>query len=192
MTKEFLETLGITDEQRKSIQEESGKDIERYKQAAIKAEAERDDLKGRLAERDKDLESLKSSGKDTEAARKQLDELQSKYKADTDKYQADIAERDYNAAVKELFSDYKFASDLARNGAISAFKSEGHKLEDGKFKMGKAWLDSLKKDQPTAFISDEKPPSFSASTQGSADLGKEPKTYSQMIEALQTNPNAKF
>lgn len=55
MKKEFLENLGLTAEQIKGVQEENGKDIEKHKQATLKIETEKDELKTQLAETEKRL-----------------------------------------------------------------------------------------------------------------------------------------
>lgn len=191
MKKEFLENLGLTAEQIKGVQEENGKDIEKHKQATLKIETEKDELKTQLAEtekrlieRDKDLESVKSSVKDYDGLKQSLDELQGKYKSETETLKNQLVEKDYNAALSELLTNYKFSSNFAREGVISAFKESGHQLTEGKFKTGKEWLENLKKESPEAFLNDDNKPQFSSSTQGSSTLGKEPKTYSEMLAAF--------
>lgn len=57
------------------------------------------DLKKQLADRDKDIAALKKSAGDNEELKKQLEELQAKYKADTEAFNAKLKENALNAAI---------------------------------------------------------------------------------------------
>lgn len=57
------------------------------------------DLKKQLADRDKDIAALKRSAGDNEALAKQLEEMQSKYKADTEALNTKIKDNALNAAL---------------------------------------------------------------------------------------------
>ena len=92
MKREFLKATipGITDEQLDSIMNEHGKDINTLRSTITTHEAtiqtlttERDGLKGQVADRDKDIKSLREAAKGNEGLTTQLNELQTKYDTDT-------------------------------------------------------------------------------------------------------------
>lgn len=157
---ELLKKLGIelTADQTTQLKEVAGKEFVSAADAA-KTAAKVEELTKQLAERDKDLEKLRSENK-SEDLTKQLDELKAKYTEATDKLAAQ--ETDY--AAEKLLSGYKFASERVRNSVLEEFKSKGFKYENGAFVGGKEYLEGLKKTEPDAFAA-EKPGLFMGSTQ---------------------------
>lgn len=158
---ELLKKLGIelTADQTKQLKEVIGKEFVAAEDAAKKT-AELEGLKKQLAERDKDLEKLKSENKSEELS-KQLDELKAKYSEATEKLAAQ--ETDY--AAEKLLAGYKFASERVKNSVLAEFKSKGFKFENGAFIGGREYLEELKKNEPDAFAKDA-PSLFTDSTQG--------------------------
>lgn len=122
-----------------------------------------DELTKQLAERDKDLEKLKTENKSEELA-KQLEELKAKYKTDTDDLNAKLAAQETDHAAEKLFGEYKFASERVKNSVLAEFKAKGFKFENGAFVGGKEYLEGLKKSEPDVFAA-EKPGLFMGSTQ---------------------------
>ena len=110
-----------------------------------------------------DLEKLKS---DTTSAdlRKQLDELQGKYDADTKELQDKLTAQESDFAAERLFGNFSFASDRIRQSVLQEFKSKGFKFENGEFIGGKEFLEELKKSEPDSFAK-EKPGLLMGSTQ---------------------------
>ncbi|MVN68858.1 scaffolding protein, partial [Listeria monocytogenes] len=60
MERDFLKELGLEKETIDSIMVEHGKSIQNEKDKVTSAEAERDGLKSQLAQRDDDIEALKT------------------------------------------------------------------------------------------------------------------------------------
>lgn len=165
--KALLQKLGIelTADQTKQIEEIVGKEfVSAADAAADKTKLE--ELTKQLAARDKDLEKLKSDNK-SEELRKQLDELNAKYKQDTDDLNAKLSAQQADFAAEKLFGGYKFASDRVRKSVLDEFKGKGFKLENGEFVGGKEYLEGLKQSEPSVFAADEKPGLFMGSTRSS-------------------------
>ena len=158
---ELLKRFGIelTTDQAAQLKEVAEKEFVPAADAA-KTAAKVEELTKQLAERDSDLEKLRSENK-SEDLTKQLDELKAKYTEATDKLAAQ--ETDY--AAEKLLSGYKFATERVKNSVLAEFKSKGFKYENGTFVGGKEYLDELKKNEPDAFAK-ETPGLFMGSTQG--------------------------
>lgn len=122
-----------------------------------------EELTKQLAERDKDLEKLKTDNKSEELA-KQLEELKAKYKTDTDDLNAKLAAQETDHAAEKLFGEFNFASERVKNSVLAEFKAKGFKYENGAFVGGKEFLEGLKKSEPDVFAA-EKPGLFMGSTQ---------------------------
>lgn len=122
-----------------------------------------DELTKQLTERDKDLEKLKADNKSEQLA-KQLEELNAKYKTDTDALSAKLAAQETDYAAEKLFGEYNFASERVKNSVLDEFKEKGFKFENGAFVGGKKYLEGLKKSEPDVFAV-EKPGLFMGSTQ---------------------------
>ena len=178
MKREFLEAIEVngvklTKEVIDSIMDENGKDIQAGKDALAAKEqqvatltAERDGLKTQITDRDKDIKSLREQAGNSEALNNKLTELQSKYDNDTAALQKKIADQTLDHATEKFFSQFEFASELAKKAAIADFKAQGFKLDDkGDFTGGKDWVEALKKSDPAAFKPEADP-------NGDGDKGK--------------------
>lgn len=124
-----------------------------------------DELTKQLAERDKDLEKLKNDNKSEELT-KQLEELNAKYKTDTEALNAKLAEQEIDHAAEKLLGEYKFASERVKNSVLAEFKAKGFKYENGAFVGGKEYIEGLKQSEPDVFAA-EKPGLFMGGTQSS-------------------------
>ena len=165
----LLKKLGIelSADQTKQLEEVGAKELVSAADAA-KTATELEELKKQLAQRDADLEKLKS---DTTSAdlRKQLDDLQGKYDADTKELQDKLSAQESDFAAERFLSGYKFASDRVRKSVAEDFKAQGFKLQDGKFIGGEEYIKKLQETEPDAFASD-KPALFMGGTQSNAGL----------------------
>ena len=166
----LLKMLGfeLTADQTKQIEEVIEKEFVAADAAdaqKTKLESQLDGLKNQLAEHDKDLEKLKS---DTSSAdlKKQLDELNAKYDADTKALTEKLTAQEADFAAEKLFGGYSFASERVKQSVLAEFKSKGFKYENGVFVGGKEYLEGLKKTEPDAFAK-EAPGLFMGSTQSS-------------------------
>lgn len=188
MKREFLEAIEVngvklTKEVIDSIMDENGKDVEAGKNALAAlttVTTERDGLKNQIANRDKDIKTLREQVGNSEALNNKLTELQSKYDKDTAELQKKIADQNLNHATEKFFSQFEFASELAKKAAIADFKEQGFKLDEktGEFKDGKEWIESLKQSDPAAFKSKEAPNEIKADRDnggaGGAGFGNSP------------------
>ncbi len=157
--KALLEKLGVelTADQYRQLAEVAEKEFVPAQTAAAD--------KAKLEELMRELEALKSGDKSAELAA-QLEELNSKYKQDTEALSAKLAEQTADYAAERLFGGYKFANDRVRKSVLDEFKGKGFKLEDGEFIGGKEFLDGLKQSEPDIFAQEKG--LFMSSTQSTA------------------------
>lgn len=164
MKREDLKAKGLTDEQIDFIMDENGKDINAAKGDAAAIQTKLDQantqvqgLQQQLADRDKDIQTLKGAAKDNEGINKKLTDLQAKYDADTKSLQQKLDDQRTEAAIDKAFANVPFASNLARKAAIADFKAKGYKLTDaGTFSEADSFIEALKKDDPAAFKTESK------------------------------------
>lgn len=154
--------IALTADQTAQIKDVVGKEfVPAADHAAQKTKL--DELTKQLAERDKDLEKLKTENK-SEDLTKQLEALKAKYKTDTDDLNAKLAAMETDHAAEKLFGEFNFASERVKNSVLAEFKAKGFKFENGAFVGGKEFLEGLKKSEPDVFAA-EKPGLFMGSTQ---------------------------
>lgn len=161
MKREFLKATipNITDEQLDAIMQQHGNDINALRGTITTHEAtiqtlttERDGLKTQVADRDKDIKSLREAAKGNEALTTQLSDLQTKYDTDTAALQKKLEEQRDAHATERFFAGVEFTSTLAKNAAIADFRSKKFKLkEDGSYEGADSYLEQLKKENPAAF-----------------------------------------
>lgn len=164
--KALLEKLGIeltADQYRQLAEVAEMEFVPAQTAAADKAKLE--ELTHQLEERSNELDALKSGDKSAELTR-QLDELNAKYKQDTEALNAKLAEQTADYAAERLFGGYKFVNDRVRKSVLDEFKGKGFKLEDGEFIGGKEFLDGLKQSEPDIFAQEKG--LFMSSTQSTA------------------------
>ena len=151
----LLKKLGIelSADQTAQVREVLGREFVAAEDAA-KKNTELEELRKQLADRDKDLEKLKSENKSGELA-KQLEELNAKYKTDTENLTAKLAVQETDFAAERLLGDYKFANDRVKKSVLEEFKGKGFKYENGAFVGGKEFLDELKKNEPDVFAKEQ-------------------------------------
>lgn len=153
--KALLEKLGVelTADQYRQLAEVAEKEFVPAQTAGDARPAGAD--KAKLDELTRELEALKSGDKSAELAA-QLEELNAKYKQDTEALSAKLAEQTADYAAERLFGGYKFANDRVRKSVLDEFKGKGFKLgEDGEFVGGKEFLDGLKQSEPDIFAQEK-------------------------------------
>lgn len=160
-TEELLE-IGLTEEQADKVLAINGKDIERHKKVAETAKADLSDLQKQLEQRDKDIAVLKKTAGDADAIKKQLEELQTKYTADTESYAKQIAERDYADAMTRAIADsgVKFSSKAAERAFVADLKAKQLEINNGALDGFADFLKTQQEADPTAFQSDKPTPTF--------------------------------
>lgn len=169
MKKEELMSIGLTEEQAEKIFAMNGKDIEKHKKAAEDAKADKEALEQQVADRDKDIEALRKANGNVDGIKKQLEELQGKYDKETEAYKAQLAQRDYLAAVDKAISDsgIKFSSKSAEKAFRAGISESKLEMKDGALDGFSAYLEKAKSDDPSAFIKAGK-----IDTQGSLEGGQ--------------------
>lgn len=192
---EILKNFGIT------VPEDKKKDfdnlmLENYKtikevnnlQGKLEnAEKERDTYKTKydedIQQRDADIKDLqtklKNAGTDADKLKTleaDLATLQTNYDTAKTEYEKQLAQQAYEFAVKEKVSSLKFSSNSAKKAFIADAMNEGMKLKDGELQGFNEFLESYKKNDAGAFLTDtpaeppkkdDKPkPSFSGKSTG--------------------------
>lgn len=166
MTREFLKNLVLDDANIDKILDENSRDIDKEKQKAEQHKADLDTIRKQLEDREKDLEKLKKTAGDAESIRKQLEELQGKYAAETEAYKAEIAARDYSAAVAAAVGDLKFSSKAAKTAFIADLTAQKLEIKNGKLEGFDKYLEEAKKADPDAFAPEKSRPHFAGPAGG--------------------------
>ena len=167
ITRKFLKGMGLTDEQVDTIIEAHTEtvdglkaDVDKYREDAIK-----------LPDVQKELNDLKAAGDG--GLQKQLDDLQKKYdteaaahKAELEKLQGQLAERDYTDAIGKAIAGandgkgLKFSSKAARTAFEAAIREKKLEMKDGALTGFDDFVKAQKEADPDAFASDKPAPRF--------------------------------
>lgn len=160
MKKEELIALGIDEEVARKILEINGKDIEKYKGQANKVnqdlekyKAENEGLKTQLSEANTQIQSFKEM--DIDGIKASAEEWKTKYETDTKALNEKIAAKDYDYAIKDFMSNYKFIDDDVKETVINKFKAKEFKLEEGKFLGGEDFMKDYKENHKSLFVPDK-------------------------------------
>ncbi|EHM7942938.1 phage scaffolding protein [Listeria monocytogenes] len=124
MERDFLKELGLEKETIDSIMVEHGKSIQNEKDKVTSAEAERDGLKSQLAQRDDDIEALKTDSGTSKSLKAQLETLQDNYETLKKDSEAKLVETRKGAAL-----DLALANAKARNPKAVKALLDNDKLE---------------------------------------------------------------
>lgn len=169
MKREFLKSIeGLTDEAIDKIIAENGKDIEATKvktgQATEKVSQELENLKSELESNKQTLEQAnaqieKFKTLDVEGIKAQAEEWKTKYsefenqtKAEKEAFTKQLADKDYEFAVKEFIGTQKFTGDFTKNAFIEDFKKQGLKLDNGKFLGADDYIKGFQEKNQGVFI----------------------------------------
>ena len=160
MKRDFLKGLGLDDSIIDQIMDENGKDIQREKNAVNKVnqdlekyKAENEGLKTQLSEANTQIQSFKEM--DIDGIKASAEEWKTKYETDTKALNEKIAAKDYDYAIKDFMSNYKFIDDDVKETVINKFKAKEFKLEEGKFLGGEEFMKEYKENHKSLFVSDE-------------------------------------
>ena len=156
-------------------------------------EAEIEDLKKQLAQREADVSALKKL--DAEGLQAKLSELQSQYEADRQAWEKKDQQRQYEDRRREFFSGVEFTDEYAKRGVLAEFDERQFQYSDADstFVGAKEWLGKLQETSPTAFKGSTPTPKAVGSTTGiapKADFNS--MTYSQMVAYQEAHPGAKI
>ena len=168
MKTEFLKSLNLDDDVIKQIQAESGKDVTAAKtqlQAQIDAlNQQLEDVKGQVTQRDTDLTALRSqleeagqSATKLSQVQKSFADLQTKYEADTKKYQEKLQKQSYEFAVQQAVGEIQFSSKAAKSAFTRALIEKNLPLQDGKLLGFSDYIEEQKQSDPDAFKKVDEP-----------------------------------
>ena len=127
ISREKLLKIGLSNEQMEKIIALHGADIEELKAKSdelINSKTEElkkanESLQSQIAERDKDLKTLKKQAGDNEELTNQFKELQSKYKQDTDNLTKELQQTKLNSAVDSALGKAKVRNTKAAKALLN-------------------------------------------------------------------------
>lgn len=172
MTREYLEGLGLDKDTIGKIMAENGKDIEHARNSEKSAfETERSqltsqitDLKGQIATRDSDLESLNSQlaasqGDATKFAEAQsaLTDLRTKYDTEKQTWEKKLQDQAYEFAVREETGKLKFSSASAKSEFERRAIAAGFKQDNGKLLGFNDFVENYRATDAAAFAPEPAP-----------------------------------
>lgn len=193
MKTDELKAWGLTDEQSEKVMAQYGKDVSKLQKENEKLTADRDKEKERADTAEETLK--KFDGVDVETIQAELATWQQKAK-DTEKDYADkLAQRDFEDALKEEISGYKFTSEAAKKAIMAEIREAGLKVKDGKILGLSDLLAQMKEKDASAFVDEKqeeleagraKP--FTGPLNGGNPAGKKV-SPSELMKMKNENPN---
>lgn len=168
-------------------------------------------LNDTIAQRDKDLgdlqTKLKEAGTDTSKLadlQANFDSLQSKYTADMQAYQQQLADQKYEFAVKEFANSKEFTSQAAKRDFVRSLLSEKLKMKDDTIIGAEDFVTAYTKDNEDAFVtkkesnepgtpnngSNQGKPQFVSTTPGTTP--KKTPTLTELMKAANENPGTQI
>ena len=119
MKREELKKLNLTDEQIDKVMSLHGADVENSKSKIDELNKTNESLQSQIAERDKDLKTLKKQAGDNEELSNQFKELQSKYKQDTENLTKELQQTKLNSAVDSALGKAKVRNSRAAKALLN-------------------------------------------------------------------------
>lgn len=153
MKTDELKAWGLTDEQSEKVMAQYGKDVSKLQKENEKLTADRDKEKERADTAEETLK--KFDGVDVETMQAELATWQKKAKDAEKDYADKLAQRDFEDALKEEISAYKFTSEAAKKAIMTEIREAGLKVKDGKILGLSDLLAQMKEKDASAFV-DEK------------------------------------
>lgn len=148
MKREFLTSLGLSDDAVDKIMAEHGKDINPLKEKITSLESEIGTHKQTVSERDKQLEELKKSASDSEKLQSQIAKLQEENKKAAEEHKAAVEAMKLDNAVKLALTNAKVKDiDMLR----VKLNLEGAKMDGDVVKGLDEQITKLKESHPYMF-----------------------------------------
>ena len=164
MKVEFLKGLGLTDEQIQSIQAESGKEIQKYKDENANLKADNDNKKELLENANKEIDSYKSM--DIDAIKKSAEDYKTKFETAEKDYQAKIQEIEYNNKLDKYVGGLNLKNDIYKKEVISRIKEKELKFDGDTLLGAEELVKGFKEQYADAFVDTNPKPSFADTTPG--------------------------
>lgn len=177
MKREFLKSLGLTDDVINQIMAENGDDINKVRSEVTKLKAELAEAMTQLAATEAERDAAKKNSGTATELQKKLDELQKKYDTETQTLQAQLAGREYAEAVSKAIAGagLKFSSKGAESAFRAALEAKKLTLKDGTLEGFEDFVETQKKADPESFASKKPNPQFSPTKpQGTTPTPDEP------------------
>lgn len=165
MKVEFLKGLGLTDEQIQSIQAESGKEIQKYKDENTGLKADNDNKTELLKNANAEIDSYKSM--DIEAIKKSAEDYKTKYETAEKEHQAQLSQIEYDNKLGKYVDKLNLKNDIYKNAVISQIKEKGLKFDGDTLLGGEELVKEFKEQYADAFEDTKPKPNFADTTQGS-------------------------
>ena len=209
MTKEQLKELGLTDEVvEKIVKDYEDNYIDKTKGDYIPKSrldeviGERDTYKGQVAERDTQLNKLKKEIEDGDITKLNdtIIKLQQDNKTAAENYAKELKQIKTDNYIDKMLTQAEAKNSVAVKALLAEFLSKNELGEDGTIKGLDAEIERLKTAEDSCFMFGKtaagtsnlqgKTPDDPANKGGAVDTSK--MTYSQMMDYLEKNPNAKI
>lgn len=164
MKVEFLKGLGLTDEQIQSIQAESGKEIQKYKDENTGLKADNDNKTELLKNANAEIDSYKSM--DIEAIKKSAEDYKTKYETAEKEHQAQLSQIEYDNKLGKYVDKLNLKNDIYKNAVISQIKEKELKFDGDTLLGGEELVKVFKEKYAEAFVDAKPKPTFVDTTPG--------------------------
>lgn len=199
MKKEQFIELGLEEEIAIKCEKASQEELKGFipKARFDEVNDERKKLESDVKERDTQLENLKNTTGDIEALRKEITSLQEENKKKDEKYASELRQLKIDTAVKDALTSAK-ARNVTAVKALLKNLDKAELDENGVIKGLAEQLESLKQTDGYLFETKTKPSIKGAKIgeTGNDDISKKidtsKMTYTEMVEYLANNPDAKI
>lgn len=201
MKRKFLEDLGLEKEVIDKILDENSTDIGKAKGEVDSITSERDKLKTDLADRDKQLETLKNSTGDVEGMKKQIADLQAENKTKDETHAAEMKQLKVDAAVSAALTGAKAKNEKAVKALLELDPEKIELLDDGSIKGLDDQIKKLTESDDTKFLFDTSTKKTQMKGAKPGETGKEdPDTkvdvskmsYEELAAYIEANPDAEI
>ncbi len=158
------------------------KTVAEFDKKVQKLEVERDSYKDQFEKADKALKGF--DGVDLEGMKTQLANYKKEAEDAKKDYEAKIAERDFNDALKIELENVKFSSSYAKRAVENEIRTKGLKMEGGKILGLKDLIDQIRERDADAFAPENEKPSAKFTAQKST-VGHNTKQYKSREEIME-------
>lgn len=154
MKRTYLEGLGLEKEVIDKVMAEHGRSVQENNSRLTTSEATLIDLQEQLANRDADIEALKTDTTSSDELKQQLEELQTKYDADQVAFTTKLSDTQKNAAIELALTNAKSLNLKATKALLDIDKLE---VKDGAIVGLDEQLTAVQTENPFLFSAPEKP-----------------------------------
>lgn len=205
MTRKELEDLGLSREQVDAVIKINGADIENAKSASAaeinNLQTEVSGLKTQVSDRDKQLETLKTTAGDNEALTKQIADLQAENTKTKEAHESELNQLKVDFTVEKALADAKAKNIKAVKALLDLADAKLDK--DGNVKGLAEQIEKLAAGEDTKFLFDAPlqkqqqtfkgfQPGVSVEPQNGGELDFSKMSYEQLAAYMEANPNTQM